>query len=157
VIARLFNTVGPRQLGDYGMVLPRLVAQAVKGGPVTVYGDGVQTRCFVHVLDTVDALVKLMRCEAADGKVVNVGSDEEISINGLAERVRARVNPGVEIVHVPYEKAYEEGFEDLRRRVPDLSRIRELIPGWHGTRSLDQIIDAVAEEYRARQEKIDRL
>ena len=156
VIARLFNTVGPRQVGDFGMVLPRFVAQALKGGPITVFGDGKQTRCFVHVLDTVDALVKLMDCEAAVGQVVNVGSDCEVSIDDLAERVRRRVNPEAQVVHVPYEEAYEEGFEDLRRRVPDLTRARHLI-GLRPTRSLDEIVDEVAETARERQRKLDTL
>ncbi|KPJ52041.1 MAG: nucleoside-diphosphate sugar epimerase [Planctomycetes bacterium DG_58] len=156
VIVRLFNTVGPRQLGDYGMVLPRFVSQALRGGPVTVFGDGEQTRCFVHVTDVVDALCELMHSPEAEGQVVNVGSDEEITINALAERVRARVNPEAEIRHVPYEEAYEEGFEDLRRRVPDLSRVRKLI-GFKPTRSLDEIIDAVATEFRMKKQKIDEL
>ena len=156
VIARLFNTVGPRQLGNYGMVLPRFIAAALRGDPIVVYGDGEQTRCFVHVADVVDALVRLMHCEAAEGRVVNLGSDEEISINALAERVRERVNPEVEIAHVPYAEAYEEGFEDLRRRVPDLTRVRQLI-GFEPTRTLDEIIDAVADELRAKQRKIAEL
>jgi len=156
VIVRLFNTVGPRQLGDYGMVLPRLVAQAVKGGPITVYGDGVQTRCFLHVSDAVDALLRLMRCPEAEGQVVNVGSDEETSINELAERVRRRVNPRAKIVHVPYDEAYGVGFQDLRRRIPDLTRVRRLI-GFEPTKTLDDIIDAVAEECRAKQQNLDKL
>lgn len=156
VIARLFNTVGPRQLGDYGMVLPRFVAQALRGGPIAVYGDGEQARCFVHVGDVVDALYDLMHCSEAEGQVVNVGSDEEISINALAERVRERVNPDAEIAHVPYGEAYEEGFEDLRRRVPDLTRVRKLI-GFKPTKSLDEIIDAVADELRMKQRKLDEL
>jgi len=156
VIARLFNTVGPRQLGDYGMVLPRFVGQALRGGPIAVYGDGEQTRCFVHVIDVVDALCTLMHSDDAEGQVVNLGSDEEISINALAERVRERVNPDAEIAHVPYAEAYEEGFEDLRRRVPDLTRIRKLI-GFKPTKSLDEIIDAVADELRMRRQKIEGL
>ena len=156
VITRLFNTVGPRQVGDYGMVLPRFVSAAVKGGPIKVYGDGLQSRCFCHVHDTVDALVRLMNCPDADGKVVNLGSDVEITINDLAERVRTRVNPKATIERVPYEKAYGEGFEDLRRRVPDLQRIHGLI-GFKAARTLDDIIDDVAAEIRAKKEKIDKL
>ena len=156
VIVRLFNTVGPRQLGKFGMVLPRFIASAVKGDPIVVYGDGEQTRCFVDVADVVDALIKLMPCDEADGKVMNLGSNREISINALAERVRERVNPEVEIAHVPYDEAYEEGFEDLRRRVPDISRVRKLI-GFEPTRTLDEIIDAVADEFRMKQRKIDAL
>lgn len=156
VVTRLFNTVGPRQVGDYGMVLPRLVAQAVRGEPLTVYGDGLQSRCFVHVLDVADVLIRLMQSDAAVGQVINVGTDEEVTINDLAERVRAAVNPASRIVHVPYEKAYEAGFEDLRRRVPDLTRLRRLT-GFVPTRSLDEIIRELAAECRAKQEKIDRL
>jgi len=156
VIARLFNTVGPRQVGDYGMVLPRFVNQALSGGPITVFGDGEQSRCFVDVGDVVDALYKLMQSKKAEGQVVNVGSDEEITINELAGRVRGRVNPDAEITHVPYDEAYEEGFEDLRRRVPALTRIRKLI-GFAPTKSLDEIIDAVAAECREKQRRIDGL
>ena len=156
VITRLFNTVGPRQLGDYGMVLPRFVSAALKGSPVQVFGDGAQSRCFVHVLDIVDALVRLMNCDEAEGKVVNLGSDREITINDLAERVRERVNPKAKIEHVPYDKAYAEGFEDLQRRVPDLSRARGLID-FAPTRTLDDIIDDVAAQMRAKKEEIDKL
>jgi UDP-glucose 4-epimerase len=156
VIARLFNTAGPRQLADHGMVLARFVMQAVKGGPITVYGDGVQSRCFLHVSDAVDALSGLLGCAAAEGQVVNVGSDEETSINELAERVRQRVNPRAEIVHVPYDEAYGKGFEDPRRRVPDLTRLRGLI-GFRPAKTLDDIIDDVAEECRTRKRRLDRL
>jgi UDP-glucose 4-epimerase len=156
VVARLFNTAGPRQTGDYGMVVPRFVMQAVKGGPITVYGDGVQSRCFLHVSDAVDALRGLLGCRKAEGQVVNVGSDEETSINELAERVRGRVNPQAEIVHVPYNEAYGEGFEDPRRRVPDLSRLKRLT-GFQPAKTLDDIIDDVAEECRSRKRKIDKL
>jgi UDP-glucose 4-epimerase len=156
VIARLFNTAGPRQLGDYGMVLPRFVKQALSGGPVTVFGDGEQTRCFIHVSDVVDALYRLMNCPAAVGRVINLGSDEEISINQLAQRVKTRLRADVQVAHVPYERAYEEGFEDLRRRVPDLSRLRTLIDH-KPTKSLDQIIDDVATECRERQRGIKKL
>lgn len=154
VIARLFNTVGPRQVGTYGMVLPRFVEQAISGGPIIVFGDGEQTRCFVSVTDVVDALCRLMNSDDAVGRIVNVGSDDEISINSLAERVREIVNPNVEITHIPYDEAYEEGFEDLLRRVPDLERIRELID-FDPVISLDEIIESVAEYARLKQQNID--
>ncbi len=156
VLTRLFNTVGPRQRGDFGMVLPRFVSAAVKGAPIQVYGDGLQSRCFCHVHDTVEALIKLMDCPDAEGRVINVGSDAEVSMNALAERVRARVNPKAAVEHVPYEKAYVSGFEDLRRRVPDLTRVRGLI-NFKAARTLDDIIDDVAAEMRAKQERIDKL
>ena len=143
VIARLFNTVGPRQVGHYGMVLPRFVEQALAGGPLTVYGDGTQRRCFCDVADVVDALLRLTAAPAAEGRVFNVGSDEEISIRGLAERVITLVNPSAKLRLVPYDEAYEAGFEDLARRVPDLRRIRETI-GWKPTTKLDRIIERVA-------------
>ncbi|MCX5658663.1 MAG: GDP-mannose 4,6-dehydratase [Planctomycetota bacterium] len=147
-IVRLFNTVGPRQLGQYGMVLPRFVASAIANEPVVVYGDGSQTRCFCHVHDVADALIKLMETPAAIGKVFNVGSDQEISINGLAERVIQRAGSRSKLEHISYEKAYGQAFDDLPRRVPNLSRLRAAIPfGPHN--SLDQIIDAVIAEQRA--------
>ncbi len=149
VIVRLFNTVGPRQVGHYGMVVPRFVEQALAGGPLTVYGDGEQSRCFCDVSDVVEALVRLVATPAAEGRVFNVGSDREISIRGLAERVVALVNPGAAIESIPYDQAYEAGFEDLRRRVPDLARIRETI-GWKPTKSLDEIIGRVETHLRGK-------
>lgn len=147
-IVRLFNTVGPRQIGQYGMVLPRFVAAAIANQPVLVYGDGTQTRCFCHVLDVVGALDALMETPAAVGKVFNVGSDQEISINGLAERVIQLAGSRSKIEHISYEKAYGQSFDDLPRRVPNLSRLRSTIPfGPHHT--LDQIILAVIEQQRA--------
>ncbi len=142
VITRLFNTVGPRQVGQYGMVVPRFVQQALAGGPITVYGDGQQSRCFGYVGDVVPALVKLIETPEAAGQVFNVGSDQEITIQKLAEKVRDKVNPALAIVNVPYDKAYEAGFEDLKRRVPDLSKIRRVI-GYAPRHSLDQILDLV--------------
>jgi UDP-glucose 4-epimerase len=142
VIARLFNTVGPRQIGRYGMVVPRFVAQAKAGGPITVYGDGRQTRCFAHVDDVTRALEALLGSRRARGRAFNVGSDDEISIGKLARIVRRRVNPGAAIRTIPYRRAYGEGFEDLRRRVPDTSRIRKLL-GWKPRRGLDEIIDSL--------------
>lgn len=144
VTFRLFNTVGPRQTGRYGMVIPRLVSQALSGRPLTVYGDGQQRRCFCHVADTVEALAGMAEAEGAYGRVFNVGSQEEISIFDLAERIIEHTNSDSEIVFVPYEEAYERGFEDMERRIPDLTRIGEML-GWNTTRNLDQIItDVVA-------------
>ena len=143
----MFNTVGPRQTGRYGMVIPRLVRQALTDQQLTVYGNGEQTRCFAHVLDVVPVLVRLMECEGANGKVVNVGSEEEVSINELAERVRVVVNPGAKVVRVPYEKAYGPGFEDMGARKPSVARVRELV-GFEVTRDLDTIIRDVAEGMR---------
>jgi UDP-glucose 4-epimerase len=139
IVARFFNTTGPRQTGAYGMVLPRFVSQAVAGEPLTVYGNGTQTRCFCHVLDVVEASCLLLTEPQAEGGVFNVGSTEEVTILDLAERViRAAESPS-EIRFVPYEDALPEGFEEMRRRVPDLSRIRASI-GWSPRRSLDDII-----------------
>ncbi len=144
VVARFFNTIGPRQVGRYGMVVPRFVSQALSGGPITVYGDGTQTRSFGWVGDVVRGAIALMEEPEARGRVFNLGSDEEVSIRELAERIRAKTDPGVEIVHVPYEEAYEAGFEDLGRRVPDLSRARETI-GYRPTLTLDEILDRIIE------------
>jgi len=127
VIVRLFNTVGPRQIGRYGMVVPRLVQQALAGGPLTIYGTGEQTRCFAHVLDVVPALHSLMNCAEATGKVVNVGNDVEVSINELADLIRNALNPQLQIIKVPYEEAYGPGFEDMGSRKPVLERVRSLI------------------------------
>lgn len=139
VVGRLFNTVGPRQTGMYGMVVPSFVRQALLGDPITVYGDGTQQRCFCHVADVVNALIGLMRTEDAYGQVFNVGSTEEVSIGELAQRVRTLARSESEIVTVPYEEAYEEGFEDMRRRIPDTSKVRDLL-GWTATKSLDDIL-----------------
>jgi UDP-glucose 4-epimerase len=126
-IARLFNTTGPRQSGAYGMVVPRFVHQALNGEPLTVFGSGQQTRCFTHVADVVQALSGLASCDAAIGEVVNVGRPNEISIDDLAEMVVAITGSSSPIEHVPYAVAYEPGFEDMRRRVPDVTRLRELL------------------------------
>ncbi len=154
VIVRLFNTVGPRQSPAYGMVMPRLVRQAVSGKPLTVYGDGTQTRCFCHVADVVRALVALVDDERATGEVFNVGSTEEISIRHLAHRIADRTRAQSSIQLVPYEKAYEAGFEDMQRRVPDTSRIRSLV-GWRPTFALDDILDETIAE--AQKERISDL
>jgi UDP-glucose 4-epimerase len=148
VVVRLFNTVGPRQTGRYGMVLPRFVRQALDGGPITVFGDGLQSRCFAWVGDVVGALVALLKEPKAVGRVFNIGNDREITIGDLAKLVRDRVNPAVEIEQVPYDKAYEAGFEDMRRRVPDLSRIKALV-GYQPTLGVEQIVDRVVAFERA--------
>jgi UDP-glucose 4-epimerase len=143
-VGRFFNTVGPRQVGQYGMVLPRFVTQALSGGPLTVYGDGRQSRAFAHVLDVVECVVRLMDTPATAGQVFNVGGREEVTVRALAERVRDLVDPGVQIVTVPYEEAYAAGFEDLGRRVPDVSRLAAAV-GFVPARSLDEILaDTVA-------------
>jgi UDP-glucose 4-epimerase len=146
VVARLFNTVGPRQTGRYGMVVPRFVSQALAGEPITVYGNGTQTRCFAHVADVVGALVQLLGHPESAGGVFNVGNDEEIAILALAERVRALASSRSPIRLVPYSEAYTMGFEDMLRRVPDLTKIRRLI-GYQPTRNLDQILrDVIADK-----------
>jgi UDP-glucose 4-epimerase len=142
VCVRLFNTVGPRQTGQYGMVIPRLVQQALQGKEITVYGDGEQTRSFCHVQDVVSALWDLMRCPEAAGRVVNIGNDEEISINALAIRIKELTGSSSPIVHVPYEEAYTEGFEDMKRRVPNLRLAAKLID-FHPHYSLDDILHSV--------------
>jgi UDP-glucose 4-epimerase len=141
-VVRLFNTVGPRQTGMYGMVLPRFVRQAVTGQPLTVFGDGTQTRCFAHVHDTVEALVRLLDCEDAPGRVFNIGNDAEISIMGLARRVIARSGSDSDARFVPYSEAYDEGFEELGRRKPDTSLVHALT-GWAPERTVDDAIDDV--------------
>jgi UDP-glucose 4-epimerase len=148
VIGRLFNTVGPRQTGRYGMVIPNLVAQALAERPLTVYGDGTQRRCFCHVQDVVRALIELMRRDDVYGEVFNIGSDSEIEIRELAQKVLAVTGSSSDVTYVPYDVAYEEGFEDMQRRIPDTTKIRERI-GWEPTRSLDEILADVVEEHRA--------
>ncbi|MDR3639339.1 MAG: GDP-mannose 4,6-dehydratase [Isosphaeraceae bacterium] len=146
-VVRLFNTVGPRQTGQYGMVIPTFVKQALAGRPITVYGDGSQTRCFTYVGDVVRALVALMDHPDAVGEVYNIGSSEEVSIQALAERVQALTDTTSSIVHVPYDEAYEEGFEDMPRRVPDISKIGSLI-GYRPTVALDEILHRVITHFR---------
>ncbi len=149
-IARLFNTVGPRQVGNYGMVVPRFVQWALTGEPIQVYGDGTQSRCFANVHDVVDAIARLTHANGTSGEVFNVGSSEEVTIAELAERVKARTGSASEIVHVPYDQAYEVGFEDMRRRVPDISKINRAI-GWAPSTPLDTTIDQIIAHFRARQ------
>jgi UDP-glucose 4-epimerase len=149
IIVRFFNTVGPGQSPAYGMVIPRLVRQALAGEPITVYGDGTQTRCFCHVDDVVDAVVRLMGRPDAIGQAFNIGSSEEVSILELARRIVARAGTSSPIQLVPYEEAYDNpGFEDMQRRVPDTARIRSLI-GWAPTKTLDDIIDETLADAQA--------
>ncbi len=147
IIVRLFNTVGPRQTGQYGMVVPRFVKQAIAGRPLTVFGDGKQTRCFCHVADVVGALMKLVDTPASVGEVFNIGSTEEVSILQLAETVKRMASSSSEIVYVPYDEAYEEGFEDMPRRVPDTTKVDQLV-GFRPTFTLDGIIRSVIEYQR---------
>lgn len=153
VIARLFNTVGPRQTGQYGMVVPTLVKQALSGRPLTVYGTGEQTRCFAYVGDVVSALIALMNHPDAVGEVFNVGSNEEVSITQLARRVLELTNSSSEIVYIPYDEAYEEGFEDMPRRVPDISKVSGLI-GFRPNTSLDGMLQQVIEYFSGRQSTV---
>ncbi|MCL4877391.1 MAG: GDP-mannose 4,6-dehydratase [Anaerolineae bacterium] len=146
-IFRLFNTVGPRQVGHYGMVVPRFVKAALANEPIEVYDDGKQSRCFANVYDIVDALIKLSQCGNSYGEVFNIGSTEEVTIMELAQRVQSATHSTSEIVLVPYEKAYKKGYEDMRRRVPDTSKIERLIQ-WKATTALDQTIQQMIEYYR---------
>ena len=147
VVVRLFNTVGPRQTGQYGMVVPRFVHSAIKNEPITVYGDGTQQRCFGHVLDVVEGLSKLLESPQCFGQVINLGNDEEVSIIGLAERAIGLTGSKSEVRYIPYEEAYGDGFEDMRRRVPGLEKAKKLI-GYQPTRSLENIINDVASEFK---------
>jgi UDP-glucose 4-epimerase len=143
-IVRFFNTVGPRQLGAYGMVVPRFVKAALHNESITIYGNGEQTRCFGHVLDAVDAVVRIAFAENTIGKVINIGNDFEISINDLAKKVIADTNSTSEIVYVPYEEAYGDGFEDMERRVPNIDLIKSLV-GWEPMRDLSTMISDIAD------------
>jgi len=149
-VVRLFNTVGPRQTGQYGMVIPTFVKQALAGRPITVYGSGEQTRCFAYVGDVVKALAALIDHEEAIGEVFNIGSSEEVSINTLAERIRTLTGSHSEIVHIPYSEAYEEGFEDMPRRVPDTSKIFSLL-NFKPETTLDSILKSVIAYHSGRQ------
>ena len=149
VVVRLFNTVGPRQTGQYGMVLPTFVRQALAGQPITVFGDGTQSRSFSYVADVVDALIKLAQEPRAVGEVFNVGSTEEVTIGALAQRVKALSGSASPIQFIPYDEAYEAGFEDMPRRVPDISKVHGLV-GYQPQMSLDAIIRTVIEHVRQR-------
>jgi UDP-glucose 4-epimerase len=147
VVVRLFNTVGPRQTGQYGMVLPTFVRQALAGQPITVFGDGTQSRSFTYVADVVDALIKLAHEPRAIGEVFNVGNTEEVTIGALAQRVKALSLSESPIQLIPYDEAYEAGFEDMPRRVPDISKVQALV-GYQPRLGLDEIIRTVIEHIR---------
>jgi UDP-glucose 4-epimerase len=147
IIVRFFNTVGPRQTGQYGMVIPNFVRQALAGEPITVFGDGRQSRSFTHVSDVVGALLKLVNEPKAIGEVINVGNTEEVTIFKLAERVRELSGSKSPIKLIPYDEAYESGFEDMPRRVPDLAKIRAMI-GYETKNTLDDILTQVIDYFR---------
>jgi len=147
VVVRLFNTVGPRQTGQYGMVVPNFVKSAIKNEPLTVHGDGTQSRCFGHVSDVVEGLTKAMESPECFGQVVNLGNDEEVTIKGLAEKAIEMTGSTSEIRYIPYDEAYGEGFEDMQRRVPSLEKAQRLI-GYQPTRKLEDIINDVADQFR---------
>jgi len=147
-IFRLFNTVGPRQVGSYGMVVPRFVRWAMAGEPIQVYGDGQQMRCFANVFDVVEAITRLGASDQVAGEVFNIGSGEEVTIEELAQRVIARTGSASPVEHIPYEQAYEAGFEDMRRRVPDTRKIRAAV-GWAPTTPLDATIDQIVAYFQA--------
>jgi UDP-glucose 4-epimerase len=144
-IVRFFNTVGPRQLGAYGMVVPRFVQFALKNEPITIYGNGDQTRCFGHVLDVVEAVVRIAFAENTIGKVMNIGNDFEISMNNLAKKIIIETGSKSEIIYVPYAEAYGDGFEDMERRVPNIELINKLV-GWKPERDLSTMISDIAKE-----------
>jgi len=149
IVVRLFNTVGPRQTGRYGMVLPNFVRQALDGAPITVFGDGRQSRCFCDVRDTIEAILRLAGSDRAVGEVINIGSSEEITIEGLARAVKDRTKSDSPITYVPYDRAYEPGFEDMPRRVPSLEKL-ERLTGFRPATPLSQIIDRVAAHFQKR-------
>ncbi|MEO5761278.1 MAG: GDP-mannose 4,6-dehydratase [Vicinamibacteria bacterium] len=154
VVFRLFNTVGPRQTGRYGMVIPNFVRQAISGVPITVYGDGLQRRCFTDVSDVVGALLKLSESEKAIGQVINIGNDSrEVSILDLAKLIKDKTKSSSEIVMVPYSQAYEEGFEDMPRRIPDLTKIKKMI-GYEPKIGLDGILDRVIAHFMTDQRRV---
>jgi UDP-glucose 4-epimerase len=146
-IVRFFNTVGPRQLGAYGMVVPRFVKSALANEPITIYGDGTQTRCFAHVYDVIDAVIATAFADNTIGKVINIGNDFEISINGLAQKIIAETSSKSEIVYVPYEEAYGDGFEDMERRVPNIDLINKLV-GWKPQHDLARMIGDIVKEMK---------
>ncbi len=148
-IVRFFNTVGPRQLGAYGMVVPRFVDAAITNQPITIYGDGKQTRCFAHVFDVIDAVIAVAFAENTVGKVINIGNDYEISINDLARKIISETGSKSEIVYVPYTEAYGDGFEDMERRVPNIDLINQLV-GWKPQRNLSTMISDIADDMKMR-------
>ncbi|MEK7485675.1 MAG: NAD-dependent epimerase/dehydratase family protein [Planctomycetota bacterium] len=147
VIFRLFNTVGPKQVGNYGMVIPTFIQQALNGGPIIVYGDGSQTRCFAYIDDVVWALRHLANEEKAVGEIFNIGSTEETSIVQLAQKIRQKIDPNLSIVFKPYEDAYEKGFEDMKRRIPSIDKISHCI-GYNPVHSLDQILEKTIAHFK---------
>jgi len=154
IVTRLFNTVGPRQTGRYGMVLPNFVKSALDDTPIHIYGNGQQSRCFCDVQDTVEGLIRLMDTSRSIGEVINVGNTEEISIEGLAHRVKERTGSSSPIEYVPYDKAYEPGFEDMMRRVPSVEKLQALT-GFRPQTSLNEIIDRVAVFFQQKTEALD--
>lgn len=148
-IVRFFNTVGPRQLGAYGMVVPRFVEAALSNQPITIYGDGKQTRCFAHVLDVIDAVIAIAFAENTVGKVINIGNDYEISINDLARKIVSETESKSEIKYIPYAEAYGDGFEDMERRVPNIDLINQLV-GWKPQRDLSKMISDIADDMKMR-------
>ncbi|MDO9464809.1 MAG: GDP-mannose 4,6-dehydratase [bacterium] len=150
VITRFFNTIGPKQTGQYGMVVPTFIKQALSGKPITVYGDGKQRRCFTYVGDVVNAIIALMEKDKAIGQIFNIGGTEEISIEDLAKKIKQLTNSSSEIVHIPYDQAYEQGFEDMRRRIPDISKLSRMLSGIgnfpkHG---LDETLKLIIENFK---------
>jgi UDP-glucose 4-epimerase len=146
-IVRFFNTVGPRQLGSYGMVFPRFIKSALVNEPITIYGDGNQTRCFAHVYDVIDAVIAVAFADNTIGKVINIGNDFEISINGLAQKIIAEMDSDSKVVYVPYSEAYGNGFEDMERRVPNIDLVKQLV-GWSPIRDLSTMIDDISTEMK---------
>lgn len=146
-IVRFFNTVGPRQLGAYGMVVPRFVKSALANEPITIYGDGNQTRCFAHVYDVIDAVVAIAFADITVGRVINIGNNFEISIKDLAQKVISETNSKSEIVYISYKEAYGDGFEDMERRVPNIDLIHDLV-GWKPKRDLTTVISDISNEMR---------
>jgi UDP-glucose 4-epimerase len=147
-IVRFFNTVGPRQVGAYGMVVPRFISAAIKNEPITIYGTGEQTRCFGHVLDVIDAVVAVAFSDKTIGQVINIGNDKEISMNDLAKKIIEVTNSASQIEYIPYSEAYGDGFEDMERRVPNVDLINSLT-GWKPMRGLDEIIKDVAQDFQS--------
>jgi len=148
-IVRFFNTVGPRQIGSYGMVLPRFVNAAIEGDPIYVYGSGNQTRCFAHILDVINAVIKVAFSENTIGKAINIGNNKEISMNDLAGLIINKTNSKSKIIHIPYDDAYGLGFEDMQRRVPNIDLIKSLV-GWVPERNLEAIIDDIVIDIKRR-------
>ncbi|MFZ0820471.1 MAG: GDP-mannose 4,6-dehydratase [Candidatus Acidiferrales bacterium] len=150
IVARFFNTVGPRQTGRYGMVLPNFVSQALKGSPITIFGSGKQSRCFCDVKDCVEAMLRLMGNDRAVGEVINIGTDREITVEGLAQVVKERTGSASPVTYIPYDQAYEPGFEDMMRRVPCLDKL-ERLTGFRPATSLEEIVDRVAKYFEQKQ------